>query len=78
MFCSIKYLIVSLIYQKRNIMTTTIYSRKKNTEVKTYKMISDTMGFMFKFSTDDAERFMNDYKEYHGYKVDKYTYEEAK
>jgi len=60
-------------------MTTTIYNKgKRATEVKTYKMISDSMGFIFKFTTDDVTRFMNDYKDYHGYTVAKYTYEEVK
>lgn len=59
-------------------MTTTIYSKKKNVQVKTYKMISDSIGFIFKFATDNAEMFMDEYKNYHGYKVNGYTYEEAK
>jgi len=58
-------------------MTTTIYSKKKNTEVKTYKMISSHLGFVFKFATDNVEKFMKEYKEYHGYQVNGYSYEEA-
>lgn len=57
-------------------MTTTIYSKKKNTEIRTYKMISDSIGFVFKFVTDDPKRFMKEYREYHGYRVNGYHFEE--
>lgn len=59
-------------------MTTTIYSKKKNAEVKTYKMISDSVGFIFKFATDNVEKFMEEYRNYHGYSVNKFTYQEVK
>jgi len=58
-------------------MRTTIYSKKKNAEVKTYKMISNSVGFVFKFATDNVEMFMEEYKNYHGYSVNGYSYQEA-
>lgn len=58
-------------------MTTTIYSKKKNTEVKTFKMICPEMGFIFKFSTDNVELYMEEHEEYHGQRAEGYTYQEV-
>lgn len=56
-------------------MTTKVYSRKKNVAVRTYKMISPSVGFIFKFATDNVERFIEEYNDYHGNKG--YSYQEA-
>lgn len=53
----------------------TQYSKKG--ELRTYKMICSTFGHLFNFVTDDAQRFVNDWANYHNKLAKNYSYAEA-